>query len=572
MESTRSTRSNHNGNVPILPKSLQCPVCSGTFTRMAHLQRHLLSHSTEREYKCEMCQADFNRGDVLRRHQKTCDGTPHVPLWKRDYCEACVRSDNGACDLGKPACGACSIQGRRCVYKRRRKRTVDRSQKPVVKPSEMSSKSAPVLAYRSCQDAKSAFQVNHTEAQDKYQRLFDEHLNHQYPLFHPVIRADQRTPATVARAMQACGASCASPDDEYAPCFLLESMAMMREAATTNMATAKTSGNIRLQAAIAVSVVMVQNTLQLHQAKEVREMARLMPEITKRMFRESDLITHLRTWTLPYQINDLDTTWNEWIDYESAKKAYTLAHDIDWVQTALWGSPSLFNEQDMEGIRLTCSKQLWKAPTAREWYAELCAASPSIPLLGIPFLQVMRQIQSTDTSLSLADVPPLSRRHMLGFLLTILKTIFQAVAERTWERDEVVVESAWTTKLFHFYEHLQNWMLMWNVVVRREPIPPDSGLVLSEDALPFYWLAQVSLWAMQSEKAGAFGSSKQRLFIIERWFKRIRVFLRSGLTDTLELWQDLVEILDELKDEREVDYGGLVAFFDNISLIEAPSH
>ncbi|PSN74789.1 hypothetical protein BS50DRAFT_479387, partial [Corynespora cassiicola Philippines] len=50
------------------PTSLQCQVCSRTYERADHLNRHLDSHRNERPFRCEECPAAFNRRDLLLRH------------------------------------------------------------------------------------------------------------------------------------------------------------------------------------------------------------------------------------------------------------------------------------------------------------------------------------------------------------------------------------------------------------------------------------------------------------------------------------------------------------------------
>ena len=51
-----------------------CAQCAKRYKRPEHLQRHLATHSDARPYQCQLCDATFQRSDVLRRHSKTCTG------------------------------------------------------------------------------------------------------------------------------------------------------------------------------------------------------------------------------------------------------------------------------------------------------------------------------------------------------------------------------------------------------------------------------------------------------------------------------------------------------------------
>ncbi|XP_076063618.1 uncharacterized protein LOC143038394 isoform X2 [Oratosquilla oratoria] len=63
----------------------KCSQCEATFTQSGHLRTHLLTHSGERPHKCPHCNAAFTLSGNLRRHLLTHTGErPH----KCDQCEA----------------------------------------------------------------------------------------------------------------------------------------------------------------------------------------------------------------------------------------------------------------------------------------------------------------------------------------------------------------------------------------------------------------------------------------------------------------------------------------------------
>ena len=51
---------------------IPCPVCGKQFKFISFLKRHLLSHSDNKEFKCNKCDALFKYRFNLVQHTKTC--------------------------------------------------------------------------------------------------------------------------------------------------------------------------------------------------------------------------------------------------------------------------------------------------------------------------------------------------------------------------------------------------------------------------------------------------------------------------------------------------------------------
>ncbi|KAI4873553.1 hypothetical protein NFI96_027190 [Prochilodus magdalenae] len=55
-------------------KNFHCSLCGKSFSRMASLNIHLRTHSSERAHTCNVCGKGFSRADLLRNHKRTHTG------------------------------------------------------------------------------------------------------------------------------------------------------------------------------------------------------------------------------------------------------------------------------------------------------------------------------------------------------------------------------------------------------------------------------------------------------------------------------------------------------------------
>ena len=95
--------------------SFECSICSRSYKRPEHLQRHQATHSLERPYRCSLCGSTFQRSDVRRRHARSCTGRQSKPssTMKR-ACDPCSRSKR-ACNCSQP-CNNCRTKSISCTY------------------------------------------------------------------------------------------------------------------------------------------------------------------------------------------------------------------------------------------------------------------------------------------------------------------------------------------------------------------------------------------------------------------------------------------------------------------------
>ncbi|KIH93307.1 hypothetical protein SPBR_04090 [Sporothrix brasiliensis 5110] len=92
-----------------------CSVCSKSYKRREHLQRHAVSHASVPPHRCSICGSGYRRVDVLKRHFVTCQTRQGGALSvKRTACDRCVQSKRG-CSTGQP-CTNCGVRGLACHY------------------------------------------------------------------------------------------------------------------------------------------------------------------------------------------------------------------------------------------------------------------------------------------------------------------------------------------------------------------------------------------------------------------------------------------------------------------------
>ncbi|KAF2430130.1 hypothetical protein EJ08DRAFT_734405 [Tothia fuscella] len=99
-----------------------CTYCGQAFTRAEHLDRHVMTHTNVKPFKCTTCHFSFKRRDLLQRHQiimhkeaeDTSSDQENGTVQRRPIaCVACARAKT-KCDKSIPSCTRCTSKGLVC--------------------------------------------------------------------------------------------------------------------------------------------------------------------------------------------------------------------------------------------------------------------------------------------------------------------------------------------------------------------------------------------------------------------------------------------------------------------------
>ncbi|KAI8939488.1 hypothetical protein NX059_003260 [Plenodomus lindquistii] len=124
-------------------KMVFCTYCGQSFTRDEHLERHILTHTNVKPFKCFTCHMSFARRDLLQRHytvhgrnQNNEEGHPVQGMIPKSAgrtpiaCEHCAKTKT-KCDKKFP-CSRCEARSLKCTPRptRRQSKTVQRLNNP----------------------------------------------------------------------------------------------------------------------------------------------------------------------------------------------------------------------------------------------------------------------------------------------------------------------------------------------------------------------------------------------------------------------------------------------------------
>ncbi|KAF7795522.1 hypothetical protein EIP86_006684 [Pleurotus ostreatoroseus] len=388
-----------------------------------------------------------------------------------------------------------------------------------------------------------------------YIQLFYNMFLAQMPVMHVGTFTVDGKPAILIAAMQACGALYVRT--HAAMKFIDDTLASARDQLVGEFAKIPTRWEDQVH--LILAVVLLQTIGLFHQRPQQRSHSNLYHSMLVAMIRQSGLIERVAAW-VPPNVED-EVSWKEWACHETTKRALLLSYLHDCCHCIYFTLQPAFARAEV-AVPLPCEDGLWRANTWREWRAVL--GTPSAygsrrARFCPPNLQTALARLASDNTLSCSPsspdsphtspTPPLLVTPFAHFVLShaILRQLFEDCLDR---RPLDAHAGGLAVQLM-----LHNWLQSW----LRSPETPDYAHgepLFLHDALPFYWIAQVTLLAYQeglppfatqdpaggsvNMGAGALGEAKFRL--IKEWLRHIRAFLCRGQEGPTLFWDELTKI------------------------------
>ena len=240
-------------------------------------------------------------------------------------------------------------------------------------------------------------------------------------------------------------------------------------------------------------------------------------------------------------------------------------------------------------LYLPCEDALWKASTATEWFLVLQKPSPygstHERLTGVSMPRALAEFNQQRTPDTSIPLNPFSQFILIHAILRDLFTVClqsrlpmaspsSSLSDQQFTggfNDEVVDQEIMTLQYA-----LHNWLQSW---LRGPELPRPTSAEAEPpficNALPFYWLGQVSLLAYQEHYPPFELHSENNLKVevrfrlVKQWLKHIRGFLKTADQAPTLFWDELMRIRlqswqAEVEDGAGDDQDGLLGFFPDI--------
>ncbi|PBK65814.1 hypothetical protein ARMSODRAFT_1021852 [Armillaria solidipes] len=400
-----------------------------------------------------------------------------------------------------------------------------------------------------------------SEDQDYIRHFFSDFCKH-FPLVHPATWSADYKPSILIRAMQACGALFVKT--KQAATFIKETLS------SRNLLIPEFAGKPEIDRNfIILAVVLLQTVGLFHQDAEQQVTTSVYHHMLVMMIRQTGLVTRLRSWMVP-DLNDtltLEQSWRKWAIQETMKRALVLSYFHDCCYPVYFSRSAAFESTEFD-VNLPCDDDLWDAPNSIEWL-ELtrrpsCFSTDSTRLSGVNLQQALVTLAGESEPLHphhgyvFTPPPPNPFSHFI-LIHAILKDIYSFPTSCHPRLQSIL------------YNWLQTWMHCCDVV---GPVYNKSSLIYN--ALQFYWLAQISLYAIENSGSGWLEVSARsgcRFTFVREWLERIRLSLQHNHEIPARLWGEqmiitssqvfqVVEFDDTVGSEAEQPNGLFSSFFD----------
>ncbi|KAG6886304.1 hypothetical protein C0993_006714 [Termitomyces sp. T159_Od127] len=397
-----------------------------------------------------------------------------------------------------------------------------------------------------------------------YLYLFFTAFLSQIPIVHVTTSGSNQKPPVLLGAMQACGALFVKT--RKASMFITKTLASAREALVQEpfIGQAKNPTDSSDQVHLILAVVLLQTIGLFHQLPDQRASSSVYHGMLVMMIRRTGMIAKNASWE-PMNISEvpLELLWHDWVRHEMTKSIY-------------FASPSSYHPSEIE-LNLPCEDGLWRADTAADWITVLqdpsAYGSSKSRLTGNSMLQTLGTLSETRVLEVHIPINPFS--HFI-LIHAMLRHLFVTCVEGRLPKGDVVAtvntNDAVNQEIYRLQYALHNWLQSWlngPELPKVEDVNEEPPFIYN--ALPFYWLGQVSLLAFQESLPPFEQDSPNNLKVevrfrlVKQWLRHIRGFLKKGDQAPTLFWDELMRIRLQTWQQEfeggEDDQDGLLGFF-----------
>ncbi|KXN83387.1 hypothetical protein AN958_01524 [Leucoagaricus sp. SymC.cos] len=404
---------------------------------------------------------------------------------------------------------------------------------------------------------------------EHYLYLFFTAFSTQIPIVHPSTWKSEGKPQILIRAMQACGALFVKT--KTAMNFINNTLVATRD--TLILEFSNSGSDLSQQMYMIVAVVLLQTIGLFHQKADQRVSSNVYHGMLVMMIRRIGLIGRVSSWAPPDlgDASGLEKAWRDWAQYEMVKRALLVSYLHDCCHSFYFSMPPSFRPAEID-INLPCDDGIWTASSATQWLQTV--NSPSQYGHGLARLSgfgMQRALAILSEPQSSAVPPALNPFAHFILIHTILRNLYASHARdqsdaSTPSPNDVNVKGSILLTQYALHTWLQMWMNSPDAI-RYDNTRDEPPFVYN--ALPYYWLAQVSLMALQDDigvdSKLTDRKNEGRYRLMKEWLDRIKSYLCNGTQIPTQLWDELMRI--RLQIQQRPDHGkgehpgGLAAFF-----------
>ncbi|KAK0486063.1 fungal-specific transcription factor domain-containing protein [Armillaria novae-zelandiae] len=392
----------------------------------------------------------------------------------------------------------------------------------------------------------------------------------QMPIVHaPTFTIDNK-PALLVNAMQACGALYVKT--KKAGAFIEQTLATARE--TLVQAFASSPKDSSETSELILAVLLLQTIGLFHQKSNQRSSSTIFHGMLVQMIRRAGLLPRNAAWE-PGNIDssNLDASWRDWAMFEMTKRLLSQSYLLDCCHAIYFATAPSYRIGEYL-INLPGEDALWTAKSAEEWFTILQTASPygsvQMRLAGPNMRRCLDSMLQGEPQLLSQPIAITPFGHFV-LCHAVLRNLFDVCIEsRMPVQGNTSDQAAVIKEIYTIQYALHNWLQSWLASPDvPKPGDPNSDPAFVDNALPFYWFGQISLFAYQ-EGLPPFEPTcpenmkvEARFRLAKQWFKHIRKFLSQSNQDATVFWDELIKVRLQAWQIEPEDSEGLLAFFNN---------